>query len=612
MPASYQYPLVSMRIPPLDPETSPLPASQTAQFNALVTKLSPEHAAWLLGYLQASQRAQQPSEVPAPPAGDGEGGVTILFASQTGNAEKVAKQLAAAATMRGLRAVAVSVADYKVSDLRGERNLILVSSTQGEGDPPDAAAEFHRVLLSKHAPPLHELRFAVLALGDYSYANFCRAGQDFDRRLEELGGRRVLERVDCDVEYEATAEAWQGRVLEAFADLAHAPAAISQPTVTTEAEAQVIWDKSRPFAAPVLARVNLNGRGSAKKTVHVELSLTGSGITYQPGDAVGILPCNSPAYLAELLATATLPADAPVVVDGKEAPLAQLLGETFEVTTITRPFVKAFAAQSKWPDLAALLEPGQEAKFQDYARGREIIDVLQAYPPRDLSPQAFVGMLRRLQPRLYSIASSLLAHEEEVHLLVGLTRHQSHGRQREGVCSGYVCERLGEDEPLRVFPSPNPNFKLPQNPDARIIMIGPGTGVAPFRAFVEEREALGCRGRNWLFFGDQHFDTDFLYQVEWQRWYKSGVLSHLDLAFSRDQPEKIYVQHRMIERGRDLYAWLQDGAQVYVCGSAGGMAADVQAALLSIIAKESGKSREAAEEYFHALQASKRYQRDVY
>lgn len=603
-----------MRIPPLDPQRTPLPASQTAQFNALVSSLSPEHTAWLLGYLHASQQSVASAEPTGNPPTDSQG-LTVLYASQTGNAMKVAKQVAAAASACGLRAVAVSTADYKTSNLRAERNLVLVSSTQGEGDPPDSAVEFRRFLFGKRAPILDGLRFAVLALGDYSYANFCKAGEEFDRRLEELGGKRVLARVDCDVDYEAAAEAWRQQVVEAFQKLfgtGDGPTGAQATAAAPSEKGPVVWDKANPFSASVLERINLNGRGSEKKTVHVELSLTGSGMTYEPGDAMGVVPRNSPSYVDELLSATRLRGDAAVAVDGKERPLAQALAELFEITTVTRPFVKAYAAHGGLTELAGLLDKGREADFQAYAYGREIIDVIIANPPRDLSPQAFLGMLRRLQPRLYSIASSLRAHEEEVHLLIGLTQYQSHGRLREGVCSSFVSERLGEDEPLLIYWSPNPNFRLPENPDARMIMIGPGTGVAPFRAFVEEREALGCRGRNWLFFGDQHFDTDFLYQVEWQRWHKSGVLSHLDLAFSRDQKEKVYVQHRMLERSRDLYAWLQDGAYVYVCGDGGKMATDVEAALVSIISKESGKPREAADEYLHTMHVNKRYQRDVY
>ena len=603
-----------MRIPPLDPKHTPLSDSQAAQFNAFAASLSPDQTAWLLGYLTATHHLQggvgQP--VASIPAGDTERQVTVIFASQTGNAAKIAKALTAAAARADIHAVAVNVADYKAANLKNERHLVLVSSTQGEGDPPDSAVEFHRFLFGKRATRLEGLRFAVLALGDYSYANFCKAGVDFDKRLEELGAERVLARVDCDVEYQSTADAWQAQVIETFRNLVPRSGVSTSPVPAVAAVEETGYDKARPFSAAVLERINLNGRGSGKKTYHLEISLTGSGITYQPGDALGIVPRNSPAYVQELMTMARLAPEASVSVDGKDRPLAEALGDTFEITTITRPFVKAYATQTGHAELSALLEKGKEEDFQKYVHGREIVDVLQAFPPGDVQPQAFLGMLRRLQPRLYSIASSLLAHEEEVHLLVGLTHYESYGRVREGVCSSYVCERLGDDEPVRVYPSPNPTFKLPENPDARVIMIGPGTGVAPFRAFVEERETLGCRGRNWLFFGDRHFATDFLYQLEWQRWHKSGVLSHLDLAFSRDQDEKIYVQHRMIERGRDVYAWLQEGAHVYVCGEAGKMAADVHEALISIVEKESGKGREAAVEYVENLQANKRYQRDVY
>ena len=601
-----------MRIPPLDPQHSPFSVSQTTQWNALAAALTPDQTTWLLGYLTATRQLQEAVGPATTPGADGPAQLTVLYASQTGNAAKVASKLVAAAALSGLRAAACSTADYKPAHLRHERQLVLISSTQGEGDPPDTAVEFHRFLFGKRAPRLEGLRFAVLALGDYTYDNFCKAGADFDARLDELGAERILARVDCDVEFQAAALEWQGAVVEAFGKLLGTggtlPASPPPAAETTAPE----YDKVHPFSSPVLERIDLNGQGSAKKTMHLELSLTGSGITYAPGDALGVCPRNSPTTIREILSLVHLADDARVTIDGNDRSLSDALGDTFEITTITRPFVKVYAAETQCAELAALLDKGQEKAFQGYVHGREIVDVLASYPPGELPAQTFVGMLRRLQPRLYSIASSLLAHEEEVHLLVGLTRYESHGRTRQGVCSGFLCERLGEDEPLRVFPSPNPNFRLPADPDTRVIMVGPGTGVAPFRAFVEEREALGCRGRNWLFFGDQHFATDFLYQIEWQRWHRSGILSHLDLAFSRDQQEKIYVQHRMLERGRDIYAWLQDGAHVYVCGDAGEMAADVHDALVSIVGKEGGKSREDALEYVEALQSSKRYQRDVY
>jgi sulfite reductase (NADPH) flavoprotein alpha-component len=604
-----------IRIPPIDPRQSPLSDSQTAQFNAFAASLSPEQAPWLLGYLAGIHQAQgSAGQAPGTSVSASvDEHLTVLFASQTGNAAKVANHLVSAAATAGIHAVATSTGDYPAASLRNERQVVLIASTQGEGAPPDSAAEFQRFLFGTQAPRLEGLRFAVLALGDYTYANFCKAGADFDRRLEELGAERIVARVDCDVEYEAAAEAWQQQVIEAFQHLAHTdgPAiSLATPGVPTPPEA--VYDKAHPFFAPVLDRIDLNGRGSAKRTVHLELSLTGSGITYQPGDALGVHPRNAPDYVREIISMAHLAEEARVTVDGQDRPLGEALGETYEVTTITRPFLKAYVAETGHAELAKLLAPGEEESLRRYVFGREIIDVVASYPPGEMAPQAFVGMLRRLQPRLYSIASSLLAHEEEAHLLVGLTRYAGHGRAREGVCSGYLCERLDEDEPLRVFPSPNPNFRLPEDPNARIIMIGPGTGVAPFRAFIEERAALGCRGRNWLFFGDQHFATDFLYQVEWQRWYKSGVLSRLDLAFSRDQADKLYVQQRMRENAREVYAWLQAGAHVYVCGDTGQMASAVHDALVAIVSQEGGKDREAAIDYVQGLQASKRYQRDVY
>jgi sulfite reductase (NADPH) flavoprotein alpha-component len=370
--------------------------------------------------------------------------------------------------------------------------------------------------------------------------------------------------------------------------------------------------KQHPFEAAVLARKQLNGPGSEKQTVHLELSLGDTGASYLPGDALGIWPHNSAEAIRDLLALARLDAEAVVTVDGHQRSLEQALAELLEIRTITRSFLAAYLAATPHAGLAELLEPGRDADFRAYARGREIVDVLQDYPPDGLTAQAFVDMLRRLHPRLYSVASSLRAHENEVHLLVGLTRYESHGRERKGACSSYLSERIGNREVLRVYLSSNPNFKLPADPEAPIIMVGPGTGVAPFRAFMEEREILGSRGRNWLFFGEQHAATDFLFQDELQRWHKSGLLERLDLAFSRDQAEKVYVQHRMREHGRDLYGWLEEGAHVYVCGEGGQMAVGVHEALVEIVAKHGARTHEAAVQYVDALRSSKRYQRDVY
>jgi sulfite reductase (NADPH) flavoprotein alpha-component len=370
--------------------------------------------------------------------------------------------------------------------------------------------------------------------------------------------------------------------------------------------------KQVPFEATVLARRQLNAPGSEKRTVHLELSLGDTGTRYLPGDALGIWPHNSAEAVGEIFALSRLDADAVVTIDGDQHSLEHALAEVMEIRTVTHSFLTAYGAATGHAEILRMLERGREADFRAYARGREVVDVLREFPPDDLSAQALVDMLRRLRPRLYSIASSQLAHDNEVHLLVGLTRYESHGRLRKGACSSYLSERIDNSHVLRAYLSSNPSFRLPADPDAAVIMVGPGTGVAPFRAFLEEREILGCRGKNWLFFGERHAATDFFYQDEWQRWSRSELLTRLDLAFSRDQMEKIYVQHRMRERGRDLFAWLEQGACLYVCGEGGQMAVGVHEALVDIVARHGGRTREAAVQYLDTLRSSRRYQRDVY
>lgn len=620
-----------MRIPPFDPKTVPLSEAQSAQLNTVIQSLNPSQSAWLLGYMAAANAFQAGGvslapaltsaaapvglTVPVAPAGPQET-LTILFATQTGNAGKVAKKVHAAAVAAGLKADVKNVSDYKTGALKAEKNLILVASTYGEGDPPDSAKEFHSFVTGKRAPKLDGTRFAVLSLGDTSYEQYCKTGIDFDQRLEAMGGKRLVDRVDCDVDYEDAAAKWIAAVVPAFQKAmgaASAPAAVAAvPAGAGPAANAIHYDKKNPFHAALLERIQLNGRGSAKQTWHVEISLEGSGIRYQPGDALGVVARNDPAYVEDLLKSAGWKGDEPITSGGATMPLREAMVEKLEITTITRPFLKAYAEKTGADKLKALLDDGAKDKLKTYLDGREIIDVVAEFAPKGLSPADFAGMLRNLQPRLYSIASSLLAHPDEVHLTVGLTKYESHGRLRKGVCSTYIAERHGADEALRVFVEHNAGFKLPADHEAPVIMIGPGTGIAPFRSFVEEREALGAPGRNWLFFGDQHFNTDFLYQVEWQRWLKAKVLTRLDVAFSRDQAEKVYVQHRMLQHAKDLYAWIQEGAHIYVCGDAGKMAADVNAALVDIISTQGGKSREEAEKDLIAMTLQKRYQRDVY
>ncbi|MGZ5615475.1 MAG: assimilatory sulfite reductase (NADPH) flavoprotein subunit, partial [Methylobacter sp.] len=530
---------------------TPLNDDQYHLLQQFLSTLSPEQAAWVGGYL-TGQITKDLLSVPSP-AEIAE--ITVLVGSQTGNSEALAEQLHRVAAGRGLKTVVKNMGDYKPQQLKAEKNLLVIVSTYGEGEPPDNAKEMVEYLFSKRAPSLKQMHFAVLGLGDSGYEFFCQTGIDFDRRLEELGAMRMHPRVDCDVDYESSAEAWMEAVLDELSMRLEAGLQTAEPVSLSVASASV-YSRKQPFPALLLENIVLNGRGSSKETHHLELSLEGSGLTYEPGDVLGVYPANAPDVVDDLLQVLRLDGTEWVVRDdGEEGFLYDALFQHYEITTITRPVLKNYALLTNNPMLDELLRDKQ--KLSDYLYGRDIIDLVADFPAGDLSPQAFIDCLRKLPPRLYSIASSLRQHPDEVHITVAAVRYQSHGRERKGVGSTFLAERIDENATIPIFIDHNNNFKLPADPDTPIIMIGPGTGIAPFRAFIEEREAVGAPGKNWLFFGDQHFETDFLYQAEWLRYLKSGVLTRMDVAFSRDQQQKIYVQHRMAEHAKELYAWLQ-------------------------------------------------------
>jgi sulfite reductase (NADPH) flavoprotein alpha-component len=607
-----------MHIPPIQPGSGPLSPEQIQRLNEVLPTLSPDQGAWLCGYVAALNQLAGAGQFPAPAAAGAVAvtasdstPVTVMYGSQTGNSEGVAGKLVAALQEVGVAAELKDMGSYKPQQLKQEKTLCLVVSTHGEGDPPDTAMDFHAFLNGKRAPKLEGVGFAVLALGDTSYEHFCKTGRDFDERLGELGGTRLLDRVDCDVDYEDKADEWIATLVKKIVSeraAVPAPSAAVPGAVTTPAAASA-YDKKNPFPAVLLERINLNGKGSAKETLHMELLLEGSGLAYEPGDALGVVPSNDEAVVDELIGL--LGADAAAEISapkGKET-LRDAMRNSFEITTITRPFLRGYAELAESKELSALLADND--KLNAWLYGREIVDVLQTWPVKGLPVQDFLDLLRKLPPRLYSIASSLNAHPDEVHLCVGVTRYEAHGRQRKGVCSTFLADRVEVDGTLPVYIDHNKNFKLPAGVDTPVIMVGPGTGIAPFRAFVEEREIQGG-GRNWLFFGDQHFTTDFLYQTEWQQWLKDGTLTRMDVAFSRDQAQKLYVQHRMVEKAADLWAWLQDGAHFYVCGDESRMAHDVHQALLDIAKSQGDMSAEDAEAYVKQLQKDRRYQRDVY
>jgi sulfite reductase (NADPH) flavoprotein alpha-component len=584
--------------------THPLTPKQWETLARLAAELSPEQSLWASGYLAGFGAA---GRTPPPEA---QPGITVLFGSQTGNAEKLARTLHDRLRQAGLAARLETMASYKTAQLKRDRCLLVVVSTHGEGDPPDNARLFHEFLHGRKAPKLDGLRFAVLALGDSSYEYFCKTGRDFDARLEELGATRLRPRADCDVDYEAEAAGWMDGVVAALAETREARVESAAPRAAEPASGH---SRKNPFPAPLLDNIPLTGRGSSKEVRHIELSIADSGLRYQPGDSLGVVPGNWPERVADLLDVLGLAPSAPVADgDGAETSLEEALLHRYEITTLTRPFLEKYAELSRSQELAGLLKEENRAVLREFVRGREIIDVLRRYPASGLAAAEFVALLRKLPPRLYSIASSPNANPDEVHLTVGVVRYESHGLRRQGVASTYLADRVGEDGRVPVYVDDNPNFRLPEDPSAPIVMVGPGTGVAPFRAFLAEREATGAGGRNWLFFGDRNFRTDFLYQREWLDYRKNGFLHRIDVAFSRDGEAKDYVQHRMLEQSRELYAWLEEGAYFYVCGDAERMAPDVHEALVAVVAKEGGHGRERAEAYVGEMQAARRYQRDIY
>ena len=598
-----------------------LSPDQWEHIQSLAKAISPEQALWLSGYFagvrdaerrEAGRPALAPDIPVARPAAAPEADqrrLTILFGSETGNSRALAQALSEAARQVGRQPTVVGIADYKARQLRDEQDLLIVVSTYGEGDPPQGAADFFEFLDSRKAPKLPDLRFAVLALGDSTYERYCEAGKRLDRRLEELGGVRLRPRVDCDVDYDEPAAAWTADVVAKIARKAGGAAAAAD--APRGAGAAALYDKRNPFPARVLENLTLTGRGSTKETRHIEFSLEGSGLVYEPGDALGVAPRNDPRLVESLLDALRLSPSAPVEIKGRASTLAEAIEKDLEISAVTPRFIEHWAELSGAEQLRRLLGEDAAAERSAFLRRNHVIDIVRAYPVAGLEAQTLVAGLRPLQPRLYSIASSLAAAPDEAHLTVSTVRYELNGEPRSGVASGHLAARAEPDATLPVYVQSNPHFRLPAD-DRPVIMIGAGTGVAPYRAFLQEREARGAKGRNWLFFGERNFRSDFLYQTEWQGWLKQKLLTRMDVAFSRDRAAKVYVQDKLRGQARDVLAWLEEGAHVYVCGDAAHLAPDVHETLIGVAQEQGGLAREAAEEYVRNLQRDHRYQRDVY
>ncbi len=648
------------------------PFAETAPelFKQIAEQLSAEQLLWLSGYSYGLSVAKQaallqvvspqtslPQNAPTQELStNGLPTLTMLYGTHTGNSKRVALRTAERAQEQGFGVVLEDMRDYAPKRLKQERYVLLIVSTHGEGEPPMAAEDFYKYIHSPRAPKLVDTRFSVLALGDKSYLHFCKTGADMDAQLENLGAMRLVPRVDCDVDFDDDAERWITSVLKAAANTINeninktinkttntANPAINggvgqslnetlnetlntalnksnplQSLASVGGHAMVLptaarYSKKQPFAAPVLEKIQLNGRGSVKETYHLELGLEESGIVYEPGDALGVIAENSAALVEGVVDAAKLSSDALVSLDGTTISLYEALQTRYELTVLTRHTLQEHAKYAESQAIQTLL--ADASRLQEYLYGRDVLDVLHEFPVQ-YTPETLLATLRKLPPRLYSIASSLKEHEREVHLTVAAVRYETPSangtRRKQGLASCFLADRVPVNGCVKVFVERNEGFKLPAHPDTDIIMVGPGTGIAPFRAFVEERAAIGATGRNWLFFGNPHFTTDFLYQTEWQQWLKKGVLTKLNVAFSRDQPEKLYVQHKLLAQSKEVFEWLEQGASFYVCGDKNYMAKDVEAALRHIVQHEAGISAEHAAEYVHTLKKRRRYLEDVY
>lgn len=593
---------------------SPLNAQQVQDLQKLVSQLNPIQQAWVSGYLAAAaQLASGGSNAGVASAPQQAAVLTILYASQTGNAKGVATKIKAAAEAQGVAVQLQDIASYKTNALAKEKFLIIVTSTYGEGEPPESAVSFHKFLFGKKAPKLPELQYAVLGLGDTSYEFFCKTAVDFDEQLAALGAKRLYARADLDVDYADAAANWQQGALDVFSPLLKAAGAgsaqvIAWPGSTATAGSHSPYDKQHPATAELAANQKITARNSTKDVRHIEISLADTGLTYQPGDALGVFFDNDPALVDAVLQATGTDGQTEVSLGGQTLTLRDALQRELELTQSYPSFVEKYATATGNSELQQLA--GDKTALRAYLAERQTADVILQHPAV-LTAQALVDCLRKVQPRLYSIASSQAEVGEEVHLTVGVVRFDAFGQTHLGGASGFLAERLEEGGKLRVFVEHNDNFRLPDH-DTPVIMIGPGTGIAPFRAFLQERDNAGATGQSWLFFGNPHFTRDFLYQVELQDYLKRGVLSKLDVAFSRDQAQKVYVQDKLKAKGAEVWSWLQQGAHLYICGDGNRMAKDVHQALLNIAAEHGGLSADAAADYFEQLRESKRYQKDVY
>ncbi|WP_167613172.1 assimilatory sulfite reductase (NADPH) flavoprotein subunit [Maribellus sediminis] len=601
---------------------NPLNDQQLAALDQLTQGLTKEQTLWLSGFFEGRLSAlgssfEGGSSLPAAaPIAKPESmiNLTILYGTETGHSQGLAEKLGEKAAFKNINAKVLSLYDFNYKKLHEEENVVVVVSTHGEGDPPDMAEDFHKYVTGNRAPDLKGVNYSVLAMGDKTYRNFCKTGEDIDEAMKDCGAYRITPMVKCDVDYEQNAEMWMNNVLlnlqptESGAVNATSNSAAPATGVNGSASMGKAFTKTNPYMATVIDKVKITGRDSDKEVYHIELSLDGSGIEYEPGDAVGIFARNPEDLVEKILENTGFELDQQVDFEEEKISIKDALTHHLEITVITYDLLEKYYEVTKDEKLNDILD--DEDKLSDYLYGHDVLDLLEDFPFK-WNANKLVSILRAIPPRLYSISSSMEYVGEEVHATVSLVSYERKNRLRKGACSNFLSDSVQVDDQLPIFIEKNPAFKLPPN-GSKIIMVGAGTGVAPYRAFMQQRESLDMKGNTWLFFGDRRFKSDFLYQAEWQKLLKSEYLERMDVAFSRDQEEKVYVQHKLLENQKEVFEWLENGAHFYLCGDMKHMAKDVNKALLEIIKTQGGISVEEAEKYVKNLKREKRFQTDVY
>jgi sulfite reductase (NADPH) flavoprotein alpha-component len=589
----------------------PLNQLQLKSLEELTTELTEDQIIWLNGYFQGLYAGKAtPDRSIAATANNGAQNktpLTILYGTHTGRSEKIARELHEEVKTKNFDSTLKAMDQYNVRNLKKEKNLLIIVSTHGEGEPPIMAEDFHTFITGKRAPKLENLNYSVLALGDKSYKFYCKTGIDIDQALSKAGANAITQSVKCDVDYQGDADQWKKEVIKQL-DNSQPIGAPIPSTADEQAETPISYSRKNPFEATILDKVRITGRDSDKEVYHLEISLEESGINYKPGDSLGIIAQNPEALVTQILSALNDEGSELLDTHAGKISFREALLHHYEITILTREIIEKYALKSKNKKLTSIV--GDEKKLDTYLYGHDVLDLLHEFPGK-INAIEFLDILRPLPPRLYSISSSQEVVGEEVHITVSKVHYENKGRKRLGACSGYLAENLDADNKILIYIERNPNFRLPEK-DIPIIMVGAGTGIAPYRAFMQHRAATNQKNKTWLFFGDRNFSSDFLYQTEWQKYLEDGHLSKIDLAFSRDQKEKIYVQHKLEQQQKKIFKWLENDAVFYLCGDMKTMAKGVESTLLSIIEKQGGITQKKAAEYLKRLKKERRFLADVY